>query len=152
MRRFLVALDQSEEALKVVRYVAETLEGARDVEVTLFHAIPDLLPFQPEFGLGVLPEVQERVKERTREQMAAVFGQARAALVKAGLPEASIKTEIKPATPDVAREVLAEAEEGRYQTIVIGRRGMGRVQQFLLGSVSNKVVQHARGRTVWVVE
>jgi nucleotide-binding universal stress UspA family protein len=29
---------------------------------------------------------------------------------------------------------------------------MGRVRHFLLGSVSNKVVQHARGRTVWVVE
>lgn len=152
MKRILVALDQNEESLSIVRYVADAARGRADVEIGLFHVLREFMPIHPEFDLGVLPEVQARFEESTREAMDKIFGEAKRILVGAGLTEANIKTRIEPAALDVAQELLAEAEEGGYDTIVLGRRGMGRVRQFFIGSVSNKVVQHAKGRTVWIVE
>ena len=38
-----------------------------------------------------------------------------------------------------------------FKTIVIGRRGLSRLQQFFMGRVSKKVVYLARGLAVWVV-
>jgi nucleotide-binding universal stress UspA family protein len=40
---------------------------------------------------------------------------------------------------------------GGYGTIVVGRRGISKAEQFLFGSVSNKIVQNAKDCTVWVV-
>ena len=35
--------------------------------------------------------------------------------------------------------------------LVIGRRGVSKAEEFLFGSVSNKLIHHAKDRTVWVV-
>jgi nucleotide-binding universal stress UspA family protein len=48
-------------------------------------------------------------------------------------------------------DILQEADEGRYGTIVMGRRGLSKVRQFLLGRVTNKVLQRAEKFTVWLV-
>jgi nucleotide-binding universal stress UspA family protein len=37
-------------------------------------------------------------------------------------------------------------------TIVLGRQGLLRSEEFLFGSVASKIVSHARDCTVWVVE
>jgi nucleotide-binding universal stress UspA family protein len=152
VRRILIALDQSEEALNVVRYVAGVVGGREGVEVTLYHVIREFMPLHPEFDLGVLPEVQARFEESSRQAMDKVFGEARRLLLAAGFTPANIKTKIEPAGVDVAQEILSGAEKGGYDTIAMGRRGMGRLRQFFMGSVSTKVVQHAKGRTVWIVE
>jgi nucleotide-binding universal stress UspA family protein len=40
----------------------------------------------------------------------------------------------------------------RYDTIVVGRMGMSRSEEFLFGSISSKIVTHGRNCTVWIVE
>ena len=44
------------------------------------------------------------------------------------------------------------AEKDKCSTIVVGRQGLSRSEEFLFGSVSSKIVNHARNCTVWVVE
>jgi nucleotide-binding universal stress UspA family protein len=51
---------------------------------------------------------------------------------------------------DVADEILDLAESAKAEIIVLGRRGLGRVREVLLGSVSQKVLHHA-GCTVIIV-
>jgi nucleotide-binding universal stress UspA family protein len=52
----------------------------------------------------------------------------------------------------IARDILKEAENGKYDTLVIGRRGITGIKQFVFGSVSNKIVQLARKIAVIVVD
>ncbi|MGR3322589.1 MAG: universal stress protein [Pseudooceanicola sp.] len=44
---------------------------------------------------------------------------------------------------DIADEILDVAESEKAAIIVLGRRGLGRVREALLGSVSQKVLHHA---------
>jgi nucleotide-binding universal stress UspA family protein len=52
----------------------------------------------------------------------------------------------------MAECILSERDETEYDTIVVGRQGISRNEEFLFGSVSSKIVTHARNCTVWVVE
>lgn len=52
----------------------------------------------------------------------------------------------------MAECILAEWDETQYSTIVVGRQRLSRSEEFLFKSISGKIVNHARGCTVWVVE
>lgn len=54
-------------------------------------------------------------------------------------------------TGDVAEEIIDLAEEGNYDLIVMGSRGLGVFSRTILGSVSHKVTQHAK-TTVMIVK
>lgn len=51
---------------------------------------------------------------------------------------------------DIADEILDVAEAETADVIVMGRRGLGRVREALLGSVSQKVLHHADCKVVIV--
>lgn len=51
---------------------------------------------------------------------------------------------------DIADKILDMAEAEKAEIIVLGRRGLGRVQEVLLGSVSQKVLHHADCKVVIV--
>jgi nucleotide-binding universal stress UspA family protein len=51
----------------------------------------------------------------------------------------------------MAECILSERDETQYDTIVVGRQGLSRKEQFLFGSISSKIVSHAGNCTVWVV-
>ena len=52
---------------------------------------------------------------------------------------------------DPAHEILRIAEEKGFSTIVMARRGLSEIIEFLLGSITNKVVHGASRQTVYVV-
>lgn len=54
--------------------------------------------------------------------------------------------------PSLAECILMERKQLKCSTIVVGRQGLSRSEEFLFGSVSSKIVNHARDCTVWVVE
>ena len=54
--------------------------------------------------------------------------------------------------PSLSECILEEQNKTQYSTIVIGRQGLSRSEEFLFGSISSKIVNHARNCTVWVVE
>jgi hypothetical protein len=54
--------------------------------------------------------------------------------------------------PSIAECILLESGKADRKTIVAGRKGRSRSEEFLFGSISNKIVSHARNCTAWVVE
>jgi nucleotide-binding universal stress UspA family protein len=50
----------------------------------------------------------------------------------------------------VAGDILAEAQSG-YDTIVMGRRGLSGIAEFFIGSISQKVLHHAKDASVILV-
>jgi nucleotide-binding universal stress UspA family protein len=53
----------------------------------------------------------------------------------------TVKTELQEGDP--ASVILELSKRDRYDTIVIGTRGLGRFKGLILGSVSSKVVHHS---------
>ena len=139
--KILVALDTSEEAMGTVDYVGTMVDGS-DWGVTLFHVIRGLDFVLPETG-EILQDIEGAVE--------AFLEEAVGRLEKAGLRPDQISTKTASGVASRAKAIVEEAKNGGYGTIVVGRRGLSRVEEFFMGRVSSKVMQLAREMAVWVV-
>jgi nucleotide-binding universal stress UspA family protein len=145
--KFLLAVDNSENALRAVDYIARVL-GGFDFKITLFHAIRGAQSTHS--GIAHLFFPKESLEDAEAGVMA-VFDNAKRRLEDAGIPSGQISNKVISGVSSRAEAIIKEAREGDYGTIVLGRRGLSKVQEFLLGRVSNKVISIIRRRAVWIV-
>lgn len=64
------------------------------------------------------------------------------------LAEAGVEAQLHEPIGDPSRAIERTAEEGGYDTIVIGSRGLGGLGRVLQGSVSEHVATHARATVI----
>jgi nucleotide-binding universal stress UspA family protein len=64
------------------------------------------------------------------------------------LAERGIEVELLEPTGDPATTIERIADEGAFDTIVLGSRGLGTIGRMLKGSISEHVVSHARATVV----
>jgi nucleotide-binding universal stress UspA family protein len=83
--------------------------------------------------------------------METVFDRATQLLTTAGLKPEDISTKFKVKENGVAQDIISELEQGDYDIVVIGRRGLSKLKGFLLGSVSSTVVCRVKCATIWIV-
>ncbi len=145
--KFLVAIDSSENAIQAVDYVAHIL-GGFDFNINLFHAIRGDQSIHS--GIAHLFFPKESLEDAEAAAIA-VFDTAKRRLEEAGFTSGQINTKLVSGVPSRAEAIVKEAREGDYGTIVLGRRGLSKVQEFFLGRVSNKVIHIIRRRAIWVV-
>jgi nucleotide-binding universal stress UspA family protein len=146
-RRILIALDGSGNAMRAVDFVASTL-GGFDYTVGLVTVLrtdgnqnQDLM----------LDSAFQSYVEETEQEMGKVLKQARDRLVAAGFDTSRITTKIVKGALSRAAAIVETADRGGFDTIVVGRRGLSRVEQFFAGRVSTKVLQLGRQYSVWIV-
>jgi nucleotide-binding universal stress UspA family protein len=135
MLKVLIAHDGSENAQQMLD-LAITLLANRETETIVFHVIPRHVIYGK--GAAVL-ETYDPVEERLHS--AELLKESAQKLHEAGLGP-TIRKELEVGDP--ADLILAAAEAQGSDLIIMGSRGLNRVRRFLLGSVSNKVVHHAR--------
>jgi nucleotide-binding universal stress UspA family protein len=157
--KVLIALDSSQGAWRAVEYVAEAFGKTPEVQVTLLQVLSGLPPAFWDDG-HILEVKEKETRQRLvtgwqREQEKKWHGlvtRAHEVLTKAGIPQDAVASRFKPKYYDVAEDILREAETGRFDTIVMGRRGLGMAKTLLLGSVTQKVVQNAKGCAVIIAK
>jgi nucleotide-binding universal stress UspA family protein len=139
--KILVALDTSDEATKALDF-AGTMVDITDSEVTLFHVIRGLESWTEEAG----EELQKAEKAATT-----LLAEAVDRLERAGLNRDRISTKIRSGAASRAEAIVEEARNSGCGTVIVGRRGLSRVEEFFMGRVSRKVLQLAKWNAVWVI-
>ena len=72
-------------------------------------------------------------------------------LRKAGFEEKNITVKVETQKKGIARDIINEASSG-YDTVVLGRRGLSGIKEFLLGSISQKVLHSTKNVSVLLVD
>lgn len=147
-KNILIAVDESENARRAVSYVAQVLGGIEGFRVTILHVIP-----VPEEDYFPTSAEKEKWFSQHRGKVDAMLEGYRQILIRAGFhpSDVTVRSPMR-YCPSMAECILAERDVIEYDTIVVGRHGLSRSEEFLFGSVSSKIVTHARNCTVWVVE
>lgn len=156
--KVLVCLDSSEESMLCLTHLGDVLETSRNLEITLFHAVRSFRSFRnfmreafSSQGDKTAIEKMEDELDKAAALMAPSFDKARATLISHGVDPAQIDQKIAREASNSAHAIIEEAEKGDYDSIIVGRRGLSKVEEFIMGRVSNKVIHLAKDRTVWVV-
>ncbi|WP_372682861.1 universal stress protein [Desulfosarcina sp.] len=144
----VIAVDGSENSRRAVAYVSGLIGGLTGFTVTLLHVI-----HAPEEDFFSSPQERERWVNSGRKKVEAWITDYRGLLIAAGVDAGDVSIRaVERDGPSLARLILAEVTSLEAGTIVLGRQGLSRKEEFLFGSVSKQIVSHARNCTVWVVQ
>ncbi len=157
--KVLLAMDSSKNSLKAARYAADLLgNNSSDVSITLFHVLNTVPPAFLETGTFEQKPDQDRDRADWEKSEHATeckcMELVTEMLKKVGFDDSRIEEKHFAPRPefDVANVILEECEKGDYDTIIMGKRGHSPHSKFLAGSVTEKIVRHAKGKAVWVIE
>ncbi len=156
VRRILLAVDGSPASMKAVEFVASFL-GGRGYEICIFHAILGLgavnfdLSGITEPELEMSDNVPDKCIETFKSEVVRLFQVIKDKLAACGFEPEKISEKIISGVYSRSEAIVREAEAGGYGTIVVGRRGLSKVDAFFMGRVGHKVVYGGKKFTVWVV-
>ncbi|MFC1579469.1 universal stress protein [Thermodesulfobacteriota bacterium] len=150
-KKVLICVDRSGNALRAVDHVAFMLSGT-DCQITLFNAMRDLKRMVPEEVVEEAPELEKLWKEKAAREVGETMKKAKAILLEAGIPEEQISKRVVQGTRSPGDDIIKEAKEKGYGTIVMGRRGISGFKEFVFGSVTKKILNQATGFVVWIVQ
>lgn len=145
--KLLIAIDGSPSSMKAVDFVAENV-GGHGYGVGLIYVVRgfgNLVPDNPEF---MMPAENVHL---AHDEMMGLFSDVKEKLVAAGFDETRIEEKIVMGVYSRAGAIVEAATTGGYGAIVMGRKGLSRVQEFFMGRVSMKVIEAGRNFTVWMV-
>lgn len=160
--RILLAVDESENSHRVVRYVGSLLRRTPDVAVTLFHVLKPMPRELLEHGGSENPaaeaqlsaqlhDEQEAWIRKERESECHVLKKACETLTRSGFDTSRVALKFG-YEDDIARNILEEARSGHHETIAVGRHGTSRINRIFGGGVTDQLLRDAKGFAIWVVE
>ncbi len=131
--RILVPVDGSDRALSAVELAVE-LQKKCDAELLLLCVYRHYSLLEASMSM-VRPESPENLDDSMREYATSVAEAAKQRARECGSP--SVRAFVKSGPP--ARTIVNFAQDKNASLIVLGSRGLGDVEGYLLGSVSHKV-------------
>ena len=147
-RHIMIAVDSSDNARRAVLFVGDFFGCYEGFQVTLLHII-----LEPEATFFRNNDERTKWLASQREEARKVMGEYKNILTDAGFPEDKINVRIDSMrASSVADCIIKEQEEMKCCTIVIGRRGISKKEEFIFGSTSNKIIHEARKCAVLVIE
>jgi nucleotide-binding universal stress UspA family protein len=147
-RNILIAVDESDNAQRAVSYVKDLLAGLPGFHVT----ITTIIPQPPEDYFLTEKEKNDWIEQQTGAARR-ILENYRQVFIQAGFREDNVVSHLvmKECT-SLAECILDEQRKLSCGTVVIGRRGISKKEEFMFGSTSNKILHTARDCSVWVIE
>ncbi len=141
--KVLVSIDGSDQSLAAVRYIGGVLKPEK-TKIVLFHvdpAVPESfwdLEKSPEFRSRLAP-----VRAWAAQQKKSIedsMTKAAKTLSNWGFPSDAVSVKIQTRKNGIARDILHEVDTGKYKMVVVGRTGISKFKDLVLGSVANKLI------------
>ncbi len=147
--KILIGFDSSESAVKAIDTVCD-LMASNNRDVMLCHVVRSLNIFLHEQTV-FRTEEEKMWLDETRQGIDPPMLKAEQKLIDAGFHPGRTYKQILEDKASRAGGIIQAAREGGYGTIVMGRRGLSRVQEFIMGRVSRKVLHMGKEMAVWII-
>jgi nucleotide-binding universal stress UspA family protein len=154
-RKILVAVDGSHHSHNILRYLGQLFSMVEHVSFHLLCIVPSTgLPEAGKEWMDELDLLATMSSEGRRRYHAAkrYMGEAILQLARRGIDPEQVTTAVQLARISVAEDILHEARKGVYDALLIGRRGLGKLEKVFMGSVSSSVLDKSHDVPVWMID
>ncbi len=153
-KKIAIAVDGSVHCTYAIRYtaaLAKTLPGLHFV----------LLNIQPSISQYLYQEAESQPQTRAaldclqaanQKNSLQVLEKARGQLIQYGVAPECVEIQTRVRIHGVAQDILDICQAASYDAIVVARRGMGRIQEWITGSVTANLLAQSQWTPVWMVD
>lgn len=153
-RKILIAADGSVHTSNSLNYLSHLFKDMNEVTFHLLTIFPcSALPPGKEWMdeqelMNCLPPAAQKSLRSARSSLKKGVKK----LEQNGISPDRITSETKLARGSVADDILSIARQGLYDSLVIGRRGLSKIEELVIGSVSNAIVSKSHDVPLWIVD
>ncbi|HEX5680186.1 MAG TPA: universal stress protein, partial [Desulfobacterales bacterium] len=153
-KKILLAVDGSTPSRQAVDYAGRMNNLIQGLGVTLFHLQPPISQFllDEAKSSGQAQAELKKIAARNAEASRGLLAGYREMLIRAGLAEPAVELVTLPRNQGLAKDILDYAQNGLFDAILVGRRGISAVQQMFMGSVSAHLIENSPVIPVWLVD
>jgi nucleotide-binding universal stress UspA family protein len=153
VKKIMIAVDDSLQSKNAVRYVTRLSARMENLNYVLFTAQPMVSQFLVDEAKKNANSQRglRTVMERNATTSQKLLDNYRLLMVKDGVDESRIQTVTQPRKLDIGKDIIEYAQTGRFDALVIGRRGISSLQELFMGSVSANITQHSNIIPVWII-
>jgi nucleotide-binding universal stress UspA family protein len=153
-KKILLAVDGSIHSKHAIQYAVRMSSVVKDFTCDLLHVQPLISQFlldEARTDFKAKAELRKVIR-RNAEDAQTMLEKYKARMVRMGIAEKRIDMTTQPRLLGLAKDILERAQQGLYDAIVVGRRGLSLAQKAFLGSVTGKLAEHSRVIPVWMVD
>lgn len=152
-KRILVAVDDSIYSKKAIEYAAGIRTIVPELTFTLFNAQPtisDYLVHDSSIDANARAALK-KVAAKNEKESNDLLNKYKSLMVKKGVDDKSIDLVSQPRIMGAAKDILHFAKREMVDAIVLGRRGVSKLEEAFVGSVTNIVLEHAGVVPIWAI-
>ncbi len=154
LRKILIAVDGSMHSKSALAYVASVFKQSPEVQFTLLNVQPIISQYlleEARTDSKADDELRDLINRQTIDSNE-LLENARERLARMGIDLTRIKVVSQVRRQGQAKDIIDYAHKSLHDAIVVGRRGLSRIQKAFMGSTSAKILEHAASIPVWIVD
>ncbi|MDX9818195.1 MAG: universal stress protein [Desulfococcus multivorans] len=153
-KKILLAVDESKHAKNAIQYVIDIAPRVNQLTYTLFHVQPQISQFlHDEARINVRAQSAiEKIKKKNAQNAHALLEKYKNLMVDEGIDETHIESKTAPRNLGLAKDIIEFAQKKHYDAVVVGRRGLTKMQEVFMGSLTTKLVEHSQVIPLWIVD
>jgi nucleotide-binding universal stress UspA family protein len=149
-KHLLVTVSEDYSAMHGLRFVGHFLHDKQDIKITLFLTAPSPSPTNFEPAANANPEAEER-QFRLREQRSqSIIAKAQEILTRFGFSPDQIDSKLVFSRRSKVTDIAQEAQQGLYDAVVLGRRGVSWLEEALGESVTRGLLEETLSFPFWI--
>ncbi len=153
-KKILLAVDDSVHSKNAVRYAVRMSSVVKDLSYTLLNVQPGISQFLVDEAKTNLKaqSALERLKKKNAAASQAMLENCKAQLVEMGIDDKRVDVKTLRQKRGLGKNILEHAEERLYDAIVVGRRGLSRIQEMFMGGLTSSLVECSKVIPLWIVD
>jgi nucleotide-binding universal stress UspA family protein len=134
LSKILIPVDGSENSFRALEQAIFLATKIQEAKITALYVIED-----PPSLYIYSPKIMEKVRADYESAYTKILERSKEMANRSGINIHTVLVEGDPAS-----KIIGYSEMEKIDIIIIGSRGMGKFKELILGSVSNKVLHHAK--------
>lgn len=141
-RHLLVTVSGEKSSLHGLRFVQQFFQNHKDVELTLLYTAPRAA----DWGPGTASAAEAAAGEKGQQALE----EAQEFLCSRHFSKEHVHLKLLPRRNTAALDILEEGESGMYDAVVLGRRGLSRLEEMVEDSVSSEALSQKTVAPLWI--